>query len=183
MENLDARGMESVTSYAPVRIALLAIGRTIFGLLIGLMGAVALWATWGGDMGPTKPGDMPVWWMYVVGAALAFTGFLFVSGGLGRMVSAMAKDCYFKAGPDGIAIRMPKQGWFGRFQLVEYKLGWNEIKQLVHFSHRINLIPVSSELRIELAAGGSVVIERHFFSATVKEIRETLLRIGAAVGR
>ncbi len=183
MENFDATGMQTVTSYAPARIVLLAAMRTIFGLLIGLMGALAIWATWGGDMKPTQPGDMPVWWMYLVGAALSFTGFCFVSGGLGRIVSALARNCYFKAGPDGIAIRLPKQGWFGRFRLVEYNLRWNEIKQLIHFTHRINLIPVSAELRIELQAGGRVTIERHFFSSGVKEIQQKLSTIEAAVGR
>ncbi|MGA3334289.1 MAG: hypothetical protein ABSC62_09020 [Terracidiphilus sp.] len=183
MENFDATGMQIVTSYAPARIVLLAAMRTIFGLLIGLMGALAIWATWGGDMKPTQPGDMPVWWMYLVGAALAFTGFCFVSGGLGRIVSALARNCYFKAGPDGIAISLPQQGWFGRYRLVEYNLRWNEIKQLVHFTHRINLIPVSTELRIELQAGGRVTVERHFFSASVKEIQQKLSTIEAAVGR
>jgi hypothetical protein len=174
--------MQPVTSYAPVRIVLLAVVRTIFGLLIGLMGALTLWATWGGEMRPIKPGDMPVWWIYLVGAALAFAGFCFVSGGLGRMVSAFARNCYFKAGPGGMAIRLPKQGWFGRFRLVEYNLRWNEIKQVVHFTHRINLIPVSSELRIELEAGGRVTIERHYFSSSVKQIQEELLTIRAVAG-
>jgi hypothetical protein len=175
--------MQSVTSYAPARIVLLGVARTIFGLLIGLMGALAIWAASAGEMNPTKPGDMPSWWMVVVGAALAFTGFCFVSGGVGRMVSAFARDCYFRAGPEGIAIRLPKQGWFGRFRLTEYRFRWDEIKQLVHFTHRVNLIPVSRELRIEPQTGKTVSIPRHYFSASVKAIQQQLLAIQALVGR
>lgn len=183
MENLDATGMQSVTVYAPARIVLLAVVRMIFGLLIGLMGAVAIWATWGGDMKPTKPGDMPEWWMYLVGAALAFTGFCFVTGGVGRMVSAFTKNCFFKAGPQGVAIRLPKQGWFGRFRIVEHNLGWNEIGQMVHVTHRANLIPVSTELRIELRTGKAVAIARHYFRDSAKAIQQKLMTIQATVGR
>jgi len=183
LENFDAEGMQTVTSYAPARIVLLAVVRTIFGLLIGLMGALTIWATSTGDMKPTNPGDMPSWWMVLVGAALAFAGFCFVSGGVGRMVSAFARNCYFKAGPGGITIRLPKQGWFGRFRMVEHNLRWNEIKQLMHFTHRINLIPVATELRIEPRTGKAVEIQRHYFSASVKEIQQRLATIQAIAVR
>ncbi len=183
LENFDAAGMQIVTSYAPARIVLLAVVRTVFGLLIGLMGALAIWATWGGDMKPTKPGDMPVWWMYLVGAALAFTGFCFVSGGVGRTVSAFARNCFFKAGPGGIAIRMPKQGWFGRFRVVEYKFRWNEIRQIVRFVHRVNLIPLSRELRIELKSGARLAVARHYFSGSPQAIQLQLSYIAGVAGR
>ncbi|MGO8757719.1 MAG: hypothetical protein ACLQG3_06305 [Terracidiphilus sp.] len=61
MENLDATGMQSVTTYAPARILLVGAVRSIFGLMILGMDALAIWATAGGDMRPTKPGDMPQW--------------------------------------------------------------------------------------------------------------------------
>lgn len=183
MENLDARGMQSVTSYAPARIVLLAVARIIFGLLVGTMGAAVAWGAAHGEMKPTQPGDMPSWWMFLVGAALAFMGFCFVSGGLGRAVSAFARNCYIMAGPDGIAVRVPKQGWFGRFRMVEYVLRWNEIRQVVRFVQRINLIPVSSELRIEPQTGKRVAIPRHYFEASVKEIQQRLVAIQTTYGR
>jgi MFS family permease len=181
----DARqsNMQDVTTYAPVRIAMLGILRAIFGLLVALMGVVAVWATASGDSAPRQPGDMPSWWMSLVGLVLGFVGFAIASGGLGRLVSAFAKDCYFRAGPDGLAIRLPVQGWFGRFRLTEYNFQWAEIKQLVHFTHSINLIPVSRELRIELEDGKRVVIQRHYFSASVKTLQQQLLTIRASVGK
>lgn len=181
----DARqsNMQEVTKYAPVRIALLGILRAIFGLLVALMGVVAVWATASGDSAPRQPGDMPAWWMSLVGLVLCFVGFAIASGGMGRMVSAFARDCYFRAGPDGIAIRLPVQGWFGRFRMTEYNFQWGEIKQLVHFTHSINLIPISRELRIELEDGKTVTIKRHYFSASVKSLQQQLATIRASVGR
>lgn len=182
MENLAATGMRSVTGYAPARIVLLGLVRTVFGLLILGMGALVFWATANGDMQPTRPGDMPHWWMFVVGAAFAFSGFALFSGGLGRMVSAFAPNCFFMAGPEGIAIRLPKQGWFGRFRIVEYRVRWSEIGQIVRFVHRVNLIPVASELRIYLASGTRIDIERHYFRLSVKAIQHELAAIASACG-
>jgi hypothetical protein len=181
----DARqsNMQDVTTYAPVRIALLGILRAIFGLLVALMGVVAVWATASGDSAPRQPGDMPSWWMFFIGLMLGFAAFCIFSGGVGRVLSAFAKDCYFRAGPDGLAIRLPVQGWFGRFRLTEYNFQWGEIKQLVHFTHSVNLIPVSRELRIELVEGKTVTIQRHYFSASVKTLQQQLLTIRASVGK
>ncbi|HEV2487261.1 MAG TPA: hypothetical protein VGT08_17165 [Terracidiphilus sp.] len=102
--------MQDVTSYAPGGVALLGAVTAVFGLLVIGMGALAIWARAGGEMKPTQPGDMPQWWMYVVGAGLVFFGFTIADGGVGLSLSALAGGCYFKAGPEGIAIRMPKQG-------------------------------------------------------------------------
>jgi hypothetical protein len=181
----DARqsNMQDVTTYAPVRIALLGIVRAIFGLLVAVMGVVAVWATASGDSAPRQPGDMPSWWMSLVGLALGIGGFAIASGGVGRLISAFAQDCYFRAGPDGVAIRLPVQGWFGRFKLTEYNFQWSEIKQLVHFTHSINLIPVSRELRVELETGKTIVIQRHYFSASVKSLQQQLMTTRASVGR
>ena len=174
LRNLDARGMQPVTRYARARIVLLGLIKAVFGLMVLGMGALVLWVTAGGEMQPTKPGDMPHWWMYVVGAAFAFGGLALLAGGLGKMASALARNCLFMAGPEGIAIRLPKQGWFGRFRVVEYDLKWNQIAQFVRFINRVNLIPVSSELRIELNAGGTVAIARHYFRDSVKAIQQKL---------
>lgn len=181
----DARqsNMEDVTAYAPVRIALLGIARVIFGLLIAVMGVAVFWATASGDSAPRQPGDMPSWWMLLVGLVLGFVGFAFASGGVGRVISAFAQDCYFRAGPDGLAIRVPVQGWFGRFKLTEYNFQWSEIKQIVHFTHSVNLIPVSRELRIELETGKTVIIKSYYFSASVKSLQQQLVTIQASVGR
>jgi len=181
---LDASGMRELTRYAPIRVALTGIWRVIFGTLLGVPAGLLIWIGPAGEPGaPRAPGDMPPWWMFFVGLVLAFVAFAFVSGGVGRMVSAFARRCYFRAGPQGVAIRLPKQGWFGRFRLTEYNIRWNEIQQLVHFTHRHNGIPVARELRIQLSGGKTVIIERFYFSASVMSLQEQLLTIGASVGK
>jgi len=182
----DARqsNLQDVTTYAPARIALLGILRVIFGLILAVPAGLLIWIGPNGEAGaPHNPGDMPPWWMFFVGLVLGFVSFAITMGGLGRVVSAFARDCYFRAGPDGIAIRLPVQGWFGRFRMTEYSFQWGEIRQLVHFTHSINLIPISRELRIELEDGKTVVIKRHYFSASVKSLQQKLATIRASVGR
>jgi len=176
--------MQDVTTYAPVRIALLGLLRVIFGLIVAVPAGLLIWIGPNGEAGATRAaGDMPAWWMFLIGLVLAFVAFSIATGGVGRIVSAFAEDCYLRAGPEGISVRLPVQGWFGRYKLTEYSFRWNEIKQLVHFTHRINLIPVSTELRIELLDGKTVTIKRHYFSASVKNIQQQLLTIQASVGR
>jgi len=156
----------------------------IFGLIVAVPAGLLIWIGPNGEAGATRaPGDMPAWWMFLIGLVLAFVAFCIVTGGVGRMVSAFAENCYLRAGPDGVSIRLPMQGWFGRFKMTEYSFRWNEIKQLVHFTHRINFIPISRELRIELVAGNTVTIKRHYFSASVKNLQQQLLTIEASVGR
>ena len=182
----DARqsNLQDVTTYAPVRIALVGLLRFIFGLLVAVPAGLLIWIGPNGEPGaPRQPGDMPAWWMFFIGLVLGFVAFSIAAGGLGRVVSAFAKDCYFRAGPEGIAIRLPLQGWFGRFRMTEYSFRWSEIRQLMYFTHRLNLIPISRELRIELEDGKTVVIKRHYFSASVKKIQEQLLTIEESVGR
>jgi glycosyltransferase involved in cell wall biosynthesis len=183
VENFDASGMQDVTSYARVQIALLGLVRIVFGLLLGVAGAAVLWATANGEFEPTKPGDMPHWWMYVVGSGVAFAAFVFATGGLGRFVSAFARGCYFRAGPDGIAIRLPKMRWFGLYRIVEHRLQWHQIKRFVYVIHRHNLIPMARELQIEVYSGETVAVERHFFSDNIKTIQQKLLQVQATVGR
>ncbi len=181
----DARqsSMRDLTAYAPVRVALTGIWRVIFGLLVMGMGALVIWATAGGDMKPTQPGDMPQWWMYVVGAGLGLFGLALVSGGIGRMISAFARGCYFRAGAEGMAVRLPKMGWFGRFTMVEYAFKWEEIELLTHFTRSLNLIPVARELHIRLYGGKEVTIERFYFSANVKRLQQELMSTRALAGK
>ena len=93
------------------------------------------------------------------------------------MVSAFARDCYFRAGLAGIALRFPVMGWFGRYRILQYDLSWEQIKQLVHFTHRVNLIPVARELRVELTDGKTVVVQRRCFSHSIRRIQAQLQAI------
>jgi hypothetical protein len=180
----DASGMLELTAYAPIRVALTGIWRVIFGLLLGVPAAFLVYMGPAGEAGaPRAAGDMPPWWMFVVGLGLSLVSLAFITGGVGRIVSAFTKKCYLRAGPDGMAFRLPKRGWFGRFRLVEYRFKWNEIKQLVYFTYRLNGIPTAHELRVEPQTGKTVAIERFYFSENSKNLQKQLLTIEAASAR
>jgi len=181
----DARqsNLQDLTTYAPIRVALTGIWRILFGALVAIPGGLLIWIGPAGEAGaPHAPGDMPPWWMFLVGLALAFVALALITGGVGRIVSAFAGDCYFRAGTDGMAVQLPRQGWFGRFTLIEHQFKWGEIESLIHFTRSINLVPVARELHIRLYSGKEVTIERFYFSASVKQLRERLMEIRALAG-
>ena len=174
----DARqsSMQDVTTYSRIRVAMAGIPRVIFGALLAVPGGALVWIGPNGEPSATRaPGDMPAWWMFVVGLALSFTAFCFITGGLGRVISAFARDCYFRAGLEGVAIRVPKVGWFGRFKMMEYQYKWEEIEKLTPVTNSINFIPIGSELKIRLYGGKEITIERSYFSSSVKRICAELL--------
>jgi len=176
--------MRDLTPYAPVRVALSGIWRIVFGLCLAVPGGAFIWLGPHGEPGAARaPGDMPPWWMFLVGLAFAATAFCYVTGGVGRVVSAFSRNCYLRAGPEGMAFRMPVLGWFGRYRLTERSFRWDEIEQLLHFTHEVNAIPVATELRIHLRGGAIVEIERYWFSANTRTIQERLSALSAAARR
>lgn len=181
----DARlsDLRDLTAYAPVRVALVGIGRVIFGLVVCLLGLLMVMATKAGEFAPAKPGDLPAWWIGVVGAAFAFTGVALLTGGLGRVVSAFARGCYFRAGAEGVAIRVPVYGWFGRYKLTSYAFDWKEIEQVLYFVRRLNLISFAREVRIRLYGGKEVGIERFKFAKNAKKLVAELVALRAQAGR
>jgi hypothetical protein len=177
---LDARtsNLRDLARYAPVRVALTGLWRIVFGALLAIPAGALIYIGPGGEPGATRaPGDMPVWWMFVVGLGFGVVALAFFTGGVGRIVSALMRDCYFRAGAEGLAVRMPLQGLFGRFRMVEYHYRWEEIEELKHFTRTLNVIPVARELHIRLYGGREVTIERFYFSATVKSLLEELIWI------
>lgn len=182
----DARqsSMRDLTAYAPIRVALTGIWRVIFGTLLAIPAGALIYIGPAGEPGaPHHPGDMPSWWMFVVGLGLAVVALAFVAGGVGRIVCAFARGCYVRAGADGMAVRLPKQGWFGRFRLMEHAFKWEEIEQLIYFTRSLNLIPVARELHVRLYGGTEVIIERFYFSPGTKRLCEELMSIRALAGK
>ena len=184
MFDARASNMRDLTAYAPVRVALTGVWRILFGALVAIPACLLIWFGPAGEAGATRaPGDMPPWWMYLVGLALGIVALALITGGVGRIVSAFSRGCWFRAGADGLSVRLPKMGWFGRFKLVEHACKWEEIENLTHFTRSINLIPVARELHIRLYGGKEVVLERFYFSASVKRLIEQLTSIRALAGK
>jgi len=181
MASYPSSGTECVASYSPARIALLGSVRIVIGLLVAAVAVLTLWETSAGNVKPGEASILPHWWMYAVCAALIAGALCLITGGVGRIVSSFADDCYFCAGLEGIAVRLPRQGWFGRFRLTEYRIHWDEIRQLVCTTHRVNMIPVGRELRIVRNEGKPITIERHFFTTDVREIQGKLMTIRASM--
>ena len=71
-------------------------------------------------------------------------------GGIGRMLSAFAQDCYLRAGPGGVFVRMPRQKIYGRYRVLYWHLEWPQIANIVDYTYRVNGIPMSRELQIRL---------------------------------
>jgi hypothetical protein len=176
--------MQDLTRYAPIRVYLTGLWRVIFGLLLSVMAGAVLYVETSGESGARRaPGDMPSWWLFLVGLVLAVVALAFLAGGVGRIVSGLCGDCYYRAGAEGISIRLPNQGWFGRFKLVEHSYRWEEIEQLISFTRYFNIFPVARELHIRLYGGTEVIIERFYFVASIKRIHSELLEIRALAGK
>jgi hypothetical protein len=178
----DARqsSMKDLTVYAPIRVVLTGLWRIVVGALLAIPAGLLIYLGPSGEPGATRaPGDMPAWWMFVVGLGFAVGALALITGGVGRIISSLARDCYFRAGTEGLAIRLPKQGWFGRFRMMEYQFKWAEIEQLIYFTRSVNLIPVARELHIRRYGGKEVTIERFYFSKSIKRLREELMALQA----
>lgn len=178
----DARlsNLRDLTHYAPVRVALTGIWRVLFGLLWAAAAAALIRMGPRGDSGaPPQPGDMPAWWMFVVGLGLAVVALAFITGGVGRLVAAFASGCYLRGGTEGMAARWPKMGWFGRFRIVEHAYKWEEVEQIVYLTRSVNMIPVAREIHIRLLGGKEVTIERYYFSASAKRLAGELTALRA----
>jgi hypothetical protein len=178
----DARtsNLREVARYAPFQVVLTGLWRIAFGALVAIPAGLLIYMGPAGAPGAARaPGDMPAWWMFMVGLGLGVFAVAMITGGVGRMVSSLRGDCFFRAGAEGIAIRLPKQGWFGRFRIVEHQYKWDEIEQMTHFTRRLNMIPIARELHIRLYGGKEVAIERFYFSKSIRRIQAELAAIRA----
>jgi hypothetical protein len=131
-------GMIEVARYAPVRIVLVGIGRMIIGAVALALGALIVFITTRAPAAAPSAADRPAWLIPLIGAFFLFVGLAIFLGGVGRTLSAFARNCYLRASQEGIALRLPVQGWFGPFRLREFQLRWSEIAELVHFTYRVN---------------------------------------------
>jgi hypothetical protein len=174
MPNTETGTMIDITQYSPIRIGLTAIWRLAFGAVLG-SSAVVLIYTMLTEPSTQNSDDPPIWLMWGGAAFIGFIGYAFLSSGVGRLISAFAKGCYFRAGADGIAIRMPKRKWFGRFKILTWRFRWSEVEKLVHFTYRTNGIPTGTQLRIMLNDGTRLTVERECFSMSVRSLQWSLL--------
>jgi hypothetical protein len=183
MSNAVSMDMHDLTAYSPVRVFLAGFWRLLFGAVIGFAACVLIVVVAQTAGEPRTAEDFPPWLGIVAGSLLGLGAVAVLSAGLGRMISAFARNCYFRAGREGISVRLPRQRWFGRFRVVEYWFKWNEVDRVVHFTYKTNGIPTATELRIHLNNGTRLTVDRMYFSADVWSIQYQLVAIQKTVGR
>jgi hypothetical protein len=183
MSGNEALDLRDLTTYSPVRVFLSGLWRLIFGAVFAVVFYALLFAMAKTAGQPHSAVEPPMWLIALAPLMIGLMALFSILSGLGRMVSAFAKECFFRAGRDGILVRLPVRGWFGRFRLAKYWIEWNEVREVVHFTYRINGIPTSTSLRIRLHDGSKLSVERMYFSASVRSLQTQLLAIQASAGR
>lgn len=171
--------MKYLTSFSPTRIFISGIWRFLFSAPLLFTGGVIIFIALQPSKAPPSAGDPPMWAMALIGVLFGLWGLMVFAGGMGRIISAFARDCFFAAGPPGVAIRYPVHGWFGRFSFSEHKLLWNDIRQIILYTYRINGIPSTTELRLQLRDGSYIKINRNNFVASSKTLQAELLALKA----
>jgi hypothetical protein len=171
---LTERGsMVDVASYAPTRIFIRGLLRALIGWFClgwGIAVFVAVFFVMEeieGKVGLSFPAVL-----------LLLFGLNFPSG-IGRMISAFAKNCYLRAGPEGIEARIPEYKLFGRFHILEYFIGWPEVESIVDFTRSLNLIKATHQLRIHRRDGTVLGLDSYLFSENILTIQQRLLAIQA----
>lgn len=175
--------MHDLTDYSRVRVFLAGVWRLLFGLVMGFSATVLMVIVVQTAGEPHSAEGLPPGLTMVAGSVLGLVALVILSGAIGRMISAFSKNCFFRAGREGISVRLPRQRWFGRFRVVEYWFKWSEVYRVVHFTYKTNGIPTSTELRIHLNNGTKLKVDRMYFSANVWSIQYQLVEIQKAVGR
>jgi hypothetical protein len=183
MSSNETLDLHDLTTYSPVRVFLSGLWWLAFGGILAVTLYALIYAMARTAAASHSAADPPRWLIYGVVLLFGLWAFSCLSGGVGRIISAFSKNCFFRAGRDGISVRLPVRGWFGRFRYAEYWIKWSEVKQVVHFTYRTNGIATSTQLRIRLQDGTRLSVPRMYFSANVKWLQEQLLTIQASVGR
>jgi hypothetical protein len=174
--------MQEVATCSPIRIVLTGLWRVMFGVAFIFIAAVAVYAFMHGPSSRSSA-DPPMWLIALIPVFFSLIGAVAAASGIGRIVSAFARNCYLRGGADGIAVRLPVRGWFGRFRVTTFHFRWDEIDKLIEFTHRINGIPSNHELRIRLRNGRRLDIERCYFSLSSAALQERLLDLHPRAAR
>jgi hypothetical protein len=84
-------------------------------------------------------------------------GYLTFSSGVRRIHAALLKNCWFKAGSEGIAFRLPfksrPQTLFLTYKIVELTLPWTDVLRMYPLQYKINGIPFGQALMVETRQG------------------------------
>ncbi len=166
--------MKFLTSFSPTRIFISGFLRILFSAPLLLVSYSIIWIV-------LRPGaaELPPWGLAPIGIIFLLFGVMVFAGGVGRIICAFARNCFIAAGPPGVALRYPVHGWFGRFSFSEHKLLWSDIREIVLYTYRINGIPSTTELRLQLRDGSVIKVDRNNFAASSATLQRELLALKA----
>jgi hypothetical protein len=173
--------MRDVATYSRWRIALGALPSFLFaaiGLGAGLiLGPIMMLA----EIRRLHEGYSPL----IVCVFPTAIGVLFLVIGIRRVREALEKNCWLRAGPEGLAWRLPGRGHWKTLWCVypvdEYFVAWKDVEGFTLWKHSINGIPTGSDLVLIAKKGWRKTFERAYFRESADVIHAGIK--DAAAGR
>jgi hypothetical protein len=118
--------------------------------------------------------------VHLLGAALMpFMGWFSLGSAVQRFHAASEKR-YFRCGPGGISVSLPRhtsrETFLFSFRTLRFDLRWDGIKTWYPYVHSMNGIPVERSIVFETLNGEKVCIRTYHFAETPKQIAERINR-------
>jgi hypothetical protein len=186
MNDEELLGLQDVALYSRRRRnAIKAIFQLIFAVILASCALLFLQAGPSGTGSPyLQPKvDQPTWWWFAVGIGLPGLSIAAALGGITLFLSALTVNCYLKAGPIGLAARVPVRSWYGMYHTRELKLRWDEIQAFVHYVEIGGPLKAKTELRVLGDSGETLLISETFFDVSVNEMLTRIKSIRAMAGQ
>ncbi len=120
-------------------------------------------------------------WILLILAVMPLgLGWLFLSEGTRRLRASGERDCFLKAGPDGLSMRLPgnatRASAYFSYAVWEYSFRWDEVSSLswtVESGSKRNLLVT--------ARGGSLEIPGRYFKEDSRKILDNIRAAAAPV--
>lgn len=166
-----AEEVRIVAHYAPVRVFICASWKTLIGVATLAVTLLVPWFVF--VIEPTTPsgvaliGFMPLLYMLV---SLPF--------GLRALRGAFAKNCYIRAGHEGVEIRFPDYNFHWSSLNFRYRMSanvypWKNIREWHLRTYKVNGMKVRSSLILETTTG-TLEVERFWFKEDSQSIMDAL---------
>jgi hypothetical protein len=145
--------MKDVATYSRWMFVVEAVVRIPLGLLLLIVAFVAVPLMIKQEVAEGHGG----WGALVFDIFPLILGYLAFSSGVRRVHAAVLKNCWFKAGAEGIAFRLPykarPQTLFLTNKIVELTIPWKDVRRMYPLQYKINGIPFGQALIVETRQG------------------------------
>lgn len=123
------------------------------------------------------------WMLLIMGIMPLLIGGFSLTSGVRGARAAFEKDCWLKAGPEGISCRVPgnarRSAWYFGYDLEERFVPWTDVTRWYEHVSKVNGIPMSRRLVFETKRGRNLTLEGVYFSESIDRISGN---ISAAAG-